>query len=108
MSQFNLSPWFDLVADHNDNDTVAALLTITDKYPVRENLLRLRELTHKVDLPEIQKALLLTIDAILDGHQTVKKEFGLRFHRYPRCPGCVSACGELFSLLRQALTYPKD
>jgi hypothetical protein len=79
------------------------LLRTVRRSPVASNLAQA-----KIDasaLPESQgrTEILAHIEALQNN--SFRPEFGRKFHRSPRFAGQVSACGELFSMLRQALEY---
>lgn len=103
---FNPAPWFDALVDYSQRQrgTMQSLLAVAERFPNRHNLEKAREIVASMR-PVLFLHVLRSIDAILNGEQEIKDTYRHRYHAYPKWGGQVSATGELFSLLRQAITY---
>lgn len=106
IATFNPAPWFDALCGYSlsNRGTMQALLVIAERFPNRHNLEKAREFVSKMR-PVVFMHVLRSIDAILNGEQEIKDTYRFRYHTYPKWSGQSSATGELFSLLRQAITY---
>jgi GT2 family glycosyltransferase len=108
MSQFNQSTdrWFDRLADYAENrqsPALQALLYNAKCHPTQRNLKAVRNFAGCLRPKVLRRYLLRTINEVAD-HE-FKSEFRFTYHTYPKSSGQVSACGELFSLIRQAIEY---
>lgn len=80
------------------------LLPLVKRYPTKRNLLALCDNVRALAIEEKLDAgyeILDTIAGILTGK--FDSEFRHRYHSYPKFAGRVSACGSLFSMIRQAI-----
>ena len=97
--------WFDKLAIDAQHGAKARakLLKTVRRTPNTANLAQA-----KIDVAELpatqgRAAILAHIEALQAN--SFRPEFGRKFHRSPMFAGQVSACGELFSMIRQALEY---
>lgn len=103
----DLSGWFDRLVEfarkHRCHLSFQKMLEACRLYPVRRSVERLRKAVAGMPRGSVRSDLLRTVDAVLFGE--FRGQFRFSFHTYPKVSGQVSAAGELFSLVRQAVEY---
>ena len=94
--------WFDKLSESSDL-AIVPIFDAAEAYPTARNLRRLRSKVCLLEDVNVRSPLLFHIDAIC----SFKGEFRFIYHRYPRNQrfDMCSACGELFSMVRQAIEY---
>ncbi len=92
--------WFDRLAVSQD-PACFRIRAIASKFPVKSNLKRLRMEVLELRDSDLRNAILDTINSLptMTGH---KGEFRYLWHRTATT---CSACGELFSMLRQSIQH---
>lgn len=99
--------WYDKLIDRVSPDTVengwvrASLLRAASRKPTPGNLRLLRETLNQVGLP-VKLATAMDVSVVAVTRKAFRKEFR---YTYSRRANEVSACSELFSMVRQAVTY---
>ena len=102
--------WFDRLAEHARDNKYIGLEFLTSNvklYPNKNNLQSVRNMAETLKDKKLRRDVLATINAVDAGafSREGNGEFKYKFHSYSRQSSQCSACGSLFSLLRQALEY---
>ena len=98
--------WFDRLADYSAKQytpAIQALLYNAKCHPTRRNLESVRAFALCLRPKLLRRFLLQTVNDV--ERRAFRDEFRHGFHSYPKQSGQASACGELFSLIRQAIEY---
>lgn len=92
--------WFDRLVESKD-PAKAEILTIAQKHATSANVKRMREVVTKIEDVRLRNA----IQTHLDTLKNFKPEFKRIYAYYPAWRGQCTAASELFSMLKQAVTY---
>jgi hypothetical protein len=106
MSFTDSTNWFDALAEHAKGGQYPALHVLrakADLYPTKANLELLRYSVDCLKPAKLRRLIVATIESIQ--RREFKHEFRYHYHSYPKSASQSSACGELFSLIRQAVDY---
>lgn len=107
--RFDPAPWFDQLTEYMRYRRPPAKLlwSAVTGVPTRRNLTKFRDLAVVVMPVRLGRRMLASVDAILEGAPETKETY--RYLFWNSCDRhVVSATGELFSLVRQALTYYEE
>lgn len=98
--------WFAELGDHAKTESYPALeklLFAVRKFPSKRNMLQARALVDKLRGGSNRVKLAKQFTAL--ENREFRGEFRFTYHTYPKFGGQASACGELFSLIRQSIEY---
>jgi hypothetical protein len=104
--RFDPAPWFDKLSEYGKRKTplTQVLLYRAQRVPNRKNLELFRGFVVTIKPAKLRMLVLASVDGILDNNREITGNYKFRF-RNSTASHLSSATGELFSLVRQALTY---